>query len=117
MKKIILVMSLLCSINNFAYNCEVVVLNPKNQKTQKVPFKLGEKKDFGFKNHEYQCAVTTSETSQKNIKSINLACIIPNTKLVTMTSGIVGLDYPVPANLYLQDRKGNERKLIMVCQK
>lgn len=102
---------------SFAFECRVDIVNPKTKKIQKVPFEIGKKKDFGFKTSEYRCSVTTETIPNKDFKKLNLTCVIPGTKIIAMTSGLLGIKYPSAPNLFLRDRNGNDRNLILVCLK
>lgn len=104
-------------VNGHSFQCRVDVVNPKTKDIQKVPFQVGKKKDFGFKTFEYLCSVTTESVKGKTFKKINLLCTIPKTKIIAMTSGVLSLEHPSAPNLFLRDRNGNDRNLILVCLK
>lgn len=104
-------------VNGHSFECRVDVVNPKTKEIQKIPFEVSKKKDFGFKTFEYLCSVTTESVKKRDLKKINLLCMIPKTKIIARTSGILSLEHPSAPNLYLRDRKGRDRNLILACLK
>ena len=99
--------------NGLAFDCRVDAVNPKTKGIQKIPFEVDKKKDFDFKTFEYRCSVTTESVGKKDFKKINLVCMIPETKIVAMTSGILSLEHPSAPNIFLRDRNGNAMNLIV----
>jgi hypothetical protein len=113
----VLLFAILLTSKAFGYQCEIIATNPKNNESQRIPVEIGKENKLEVKDNEYQCTVMSEVLKQREVTKINLTCIIPDTKLLSSTSAIIGLDFPSPANLNIRDRNASEVNFILACKK